>query len=330
MNWIKENKFLFGFLVVIVIGGAVGGWFLLGAKSHYDDSVSDYQRKIAELNRLQRLPIFPNKKNLDKIVAQQTEVNTEVSALAANLSAQQIPMEDVSPEVFQDRLKAAVTAVKTKAAQASPAIKVPEPKFFLGFDPYETAPPSKEAAGPLTRELKAIEWLTTQLIDSKVAEIRSLTRDPLPEEKGRAKEKKAAATPAPSKQPPGKAPEKGGVKYEVDKHRIEVVFVADQARFRKFLNAVVDYKAQFFIPRAINIKNEKPQAPPRVVATAEAVPPTPAASVAPGGVPAAPAVPAPAATEAASATPATYIVGEEKVEVTLILEMVDFREVTPK
>jgi len=327
MNWIKENKFLFGFIVVMIIGVGVGGWFLSEAKGRYDESVGNYQRRVGELNRLQRLPIFPNQKNLEKIVAQQTDVNTEVSGLAASLAAQQIPVEEVTPEQFQDRLKAAVTAVKNKADQSSPVVAYPKPKFFLGFDPYETAPPAKEAAGALARELKAVEWLTNQLIESKVAEIRSLNLEPLPEEKSRGKapaQKPAAPT---AKQPPGKPGEKGGVKYEVDKHRIDFVFVSDQARFRKFLNAVVDYKTQFFIPRLVSVKNEKSQAPARVAATAEAgaaVPPPPAGGVAP----------APAATAPVPGAPTdalnTYIVGEEKVEVTLVLEMVDFREVTPK
>src|SRR5258708_4633903 len=143
MNWIKENKFLFGFLVVMIIGVGVGGWFLFGAMGRNDEAMENYQRRVGELNRLQRLPIFPNKKNLDKIVGQQTEVNTEVSALASSLAAQQIPVEDITPEQFQDKLKAAVTAVKNKADQSSPAVGYPKPKFFLGFDPYETAPPTK-------------------------------------------------------------------------------------------------------------------------------------------------------------------------------------------
>lgn len=321
MNWIKENKFVFGFLVVTVIGVAVGGWFLFGAMGRNDAAMEEYQRRVAELNRLQRLPIFPNKKNLDKIVGQQTEVNTEVSALASSLAAQQLPVEDVSPEQFQDKLKAAVTSIAAKAKGSSPVVKVPEPKFFLGFERYETAPPAKEAAGVLARELKAIEWVTNQLIDNKVVAITKLDRDPLPEEKGGTKAPPAPPAPL-GKQAPGKPAEKGGVKYEVEKHNIQLVFVADQVRFRKFLNAVADYKSQYFIPRLVTIKNEKPLAPARVLAAppvaAVADPAAAAAQPAPGT----PAVPA--------AAPAAYILGEEKIEVTLLLEMVDFREVTPK
>jgi hypothetical protein len=320
MNWIKENKFLFGFLVVMLVGVGVGAYFLLGAKSRYDEAYEDYQKRVGELNRLQRLPTYPNKENLEKLAGQKKQVDDEVSALAASLAAQQLPTEDLSPEQFQDRLKAAATAIKAKA-QGSPAVKLPGDKFFLGFERYETAPPAKEAAAALGRELKAIEWLCNQLIEVKVAEIKSLSRDELPEEKGRVKadEKKKSGAPASAKAAPGKPDksDKGAVKHEVEKHRIELAFISDQARFRKLLNTIVEYKGQFFIPRLVNVKNEKVTAPARAVAAAEAVPSADGAAANPG-------------TPAPVAAPSTYIVGEEKIEVILVLEMVDFSEVGTK
>ncbi|MGB8170623.1 MAG: Amuc_1100 family pilus-like protein [Chthoniobacteraceae bacterium] len=317
MNWIKENKFLFGFILVMVLGLGAGGWFLFDAKGRYDQAAGDYDRHLAELNRLQRLPIFPNQKNLEKIVAQQTDVNTEVSTLAKTLAAQQIPLEELTPEQFQDKLKAAVTAVKNKATQSNPAVKLPEPKFFLGFDPYETAPPPKEAAAVLGRELKAIEWLCNQLIDNKITELKPLNREPLPEEKGRAKaqETKPVSAAKPASGKAGEKPKPGGARYEVEKHRIDLVFVTEQSRFRTVLNAIVSNKGQFFIPRLVGVKNEKPAAPPRVVDAG--APPPPAAGATSPAAQAAPAAPA---------VQSTYIVGEEKIEVTLVLELVDIRE----
>lgn len=319
MNWIKENTFLFGFLVVMLLGVGAGGWFLLEAKGRNDQAVEDYERRMAELTRLQKLPIFPNQKNLERIAGQQSEVNTEVSKLASSLIAQQIPLEELTPEQFQDKLKAAVTAVKNKAGQSNPVIALPTPKFFLGFDPYETAPPPREAAAVLGRQLKAIEWLSNQLIESKIADFKSITREPLPEEKGRAKAApvKPAATPA--KAAPGK-PAKAEPRYEIEKHRIDLVFVTEQSRFRSFLNAVVSHKGQFFIPRLVTVKNEKIEAPSRVADALALPPPAPdaAAPVAAGAAP----VPAPAT----PAAQAGYIVGEEKIEVTLVLDLVDIRE----
>ena len=327
MNWIKENKFLFVLLIVVLIGVGALGFLVLGAQGRYDAATEDYQRRMGELTRLQKLPTYPDQKNLDRLAGQKDEVNAEVSALAALLAAQQIPMEDLSPEAFQDKLKAVATAIQTKAKQGSPPTKLPAEKFFLGFERYETAPPAKEAAAALGRELKAIDWLANQLLDNQVAEIRSLNRAELPEEKGRVRpgeKKRAAADPSPNKPAAGKgqgkgqgkkgAGDKGLVEHQVEPHRIDLVFVADQARFRQILNAVTNYKEQFFVIRTLAVKNEKQTAPPRAVAGAEA-----AAASAPD-----------ASGATAPASVSSYIVGEEKVEVTLVLESVEFSEETAK
>ena len=276
---------------------------------------------MSELNRLQKLPTFPNQKNLDRLAEQKTEVNTEASALAAALVAQQIPMEDMSPESFQDKLKSVATAIQAKAKQGNPPTKLPSEKFFLGFERYETAPPAREAAAAVGRELKAIDWVVNKLLDNRVAEIRSLTRAELPEEKGRirAGEKKAPATPVPAKPAAGKAAGKGGalakdtVDHQVELHRIDLVFIADQARFRQILNSITEYKGQFFIIRTLAVKNEKQVAPPRLLAAADGSAAAPAAD----------------GTAAGAAPASSYLVGEEKVEVTLVLEFVEFSENQP-
>lgn len=310
MNWIKENKFLFGLLLVIVLGLVGGGFLVLSAKGRYDDAFNDYQQKSSELLRLKRLQVFPSQKNLDNFAEQKNQVNAEVSALAATLTAQQIPVEDISPELFQDKLKASVTAIRTKANQNSPGSKLPE-KFFLGFERYETAPPARDAAGPLGAELKAIEWLCGMLLDNRLVELKKLERDELPEEKGRAnnRDKKPATATAPAKASPGK-PGGPAKDHQAEKHRVELDFVVDQLHFRQILNSIAGYKGQFTIIRTMNVMNEKQAAPVRGVAAA----PVDGTAPPPAGDPAAP------------AAVSGYILGEEKVEAALVLEFVEFSE----
>jgi hypothetical protein len=84
------------------------------------------------------------------------------------------------------------------------------------------------------------------------------------------------------------------------------------------------------------VKNENPKGPPREAeaapaaspaAAADGAAPAPGHPVAPPSAPAAPASPPPGP---ASAQATKFIVGEEKIEVTLLLEMVDFSEVAAK
>ena len=64
MNWVKENKFLTGFIVVMLIGIGVLGYEVYSASSAYDDATDGYTKAAGEYNRLRHLVPFPNKQNL--------------------------------------------------------------------------------------------------------------------------------------------------------------------------------------------------------------------------------------------------------------------------
>jgi hypothetical protein len=104
----------------------------------------------------------------------------------------------------------------------------------------------------------------------------------------------------------------------------EFTALMDQSSLTKFLNTIVGASApQFYVPRLVIVKNEKDKGPPKGQPTF-----TPPPSPVPGA-PATGAPPAPgAAPTPGSAT--SYIVGEEKLEVTLRLEIVDFAETASK
>ena len=299
MNWIKENKFLTGFFATMLVGVGVLGYFLYSAMGGYDEATTRYTGLASELSRLQNLPVSPSQKNLTALAAQKKEAVEVIAAFQSSLAAKAIPAEPMSPEQFQDKLKATKNAVAEKAQTTT---KLPD-KFFLGFDPYETRPPdNKEVAALLGHQLKAIEWLFGQLIESRVTEVKSIKREPLPEEGGKAR-----------------GTEKGDKKGKaalVTSHTVEISVQCRQSSLAQFLNALVSPKApQFYIVRTLSLKNQNEKGPPKVV-TAAPPPPAPVAV----GTPAPPAQP-----QAAS----TYIVGEEQIEVTMQIDIVDFAEPAP-
>lgn len=321
MSWIKENKFLFGFIVVTGLGAGALGYLVLGAKGKYDEAQSTYTERANELNRLQRLAIYPNQKNLDKLVAQKEQVSAEVKKLSDGLIAQQLPIEDITPEKFQDKLNATARAVRAKAAAHSPPIQLGKDanssaKFYLGFERYETAPPEKNAAPVVARQLKAMDWLINTMIDKNVGALTELVRDELPEEKGA----KAEAKPEDKKGGGKPSPKEAASKLAIHRHNITLKLLCDQQHFRDFLNAIVANKQQYFVPRLITVKNEKATGPARssVVAEVTAPPVDPNAPPA-AGTPQTP----------TTAPVSQFIVGEERVEVTLLLEMLDFVEPAP-
>jgi hypothetical protein len=290
MNWIKSNKFLTGFFAVMLVGIGVLGYFLFSASSEFDTTADTYRGKADELNRLRHLPLYPNARNLKALEAQKSDAAKLVAKFQEQLATREFPADEITPQQFQDRLKEQVTDTVKRAGEAH--MELPKDKFYLGFDPYESRPPEPEAVGPLTRQLKAIQWVMDKFIEAKITQLTSLKRIPLPEEKSL-----ASAANNNRKQD---RQERAGREL-VSMFPVDVELVGRQRSIADALNAIVGASApQFYIPRVVRIKNQKAKGPDRMPAGA------------PAGVPGQPAV------------PLGYIVGDEQLEASMRLEVVEF------
>ena len=301
MNWIKQNQFLTGFFAVVLVGVGALGYLLFGAMSAAEEASSAYTATSSDLARLQNLQLSPNQKNLDALIAQKKDAVEAIEAFQATLAKTSFPLEAMSPEGFQDKLKATKNAIVEKSVGAT---KLPD-KFFLGFDVYETQPPKPAAAGPLGQELKAIEWIFSQLIEARVSEVKTVKRDLLPEESGQA----AASTGA------GNERRDRTEKPLLTTHGIELTLQCRQGSLAAFLNALVGPKApQFYSLRSSRVKNQNEKGTQRTVA------------LSPGSDPTQPQVAAVATPGADAPTKAvsTYITGEEQLEATLQVHVVNF------
>jgi hypothetical protein len=331
MNWIKENKFLTGVLAVAIIGGGVLGYLLFAAMGKYDEASSAFEAQSSELHRLQALPIFPDEKNRQTLQKQQEEYGDRIKALQRSMEAMQLPVEPLTPAEFQDRLKAAVTAYAEKAGGVH--LKLPE-KFFLGYERYQSVPPRPEAAPLLGRELKAIDWVLGRLAEDGVLELAAVKPEELAEEKGEKEDKSEARRPgAPAFGGPGPGGPGGrrerSTRSPIRKSPFTLAFVCEENTVRAVLNDIVTSKSQLYLVRAVELKStdEKPPARENPNANGNAAPPEPAPVAQPAnpGNPAAPAAPAAPDNSTIKAGEVTkFIVGEEKVQVTLLIEIVTF------
>ncbi len=317
MTWIRENKFLTVFFALLFVGIVAFGYLLYTASGSYSDVSDKYNQQAAELRRLQNLAPYPDQENLRKMREDKDAYAAKVTQLQKGLAAQEFPLEPLTPEQFQDRLRSTVSQV-VGSANAS-GVKLPE-KFYMGFDVYQTSLPKAAAAAPLGRQLRAIEFVVRQLFEAKVGSLVTLSRTPLPEEGG---------APAPGAAPASGGGGRGGrgrgpvaaasEKSLVSKSTFEIAFITEQPRFRKWINDISSAKEQFYIVRLFTVKNENPAAPLRV--DNSVVEPTPAA-----------AAPQPAAAAAApNGKPSEagggmlkFIVGTEKIAVTAKVEILDF------
>jgi len=317
MSAFKQNPFLIGFTVVMVLGVGALGYLTYSAASEHEKAQTEYNNAADELKRLQTLKPFPSDENLAKYVEQKKEVQAKVDALQKELASIKIKVEDISPSEFQVKLRDTVGRVSAKAAESNVTLPgTDKDKFYLGFNLYQGEPPKAPAAPLLYRELRAIEAVMNIIIETKNVVVKELSRSELKEERN-----PKATTVDPNN--PGKGG-KGGKGEEgqklVSKEGFTLKFSTTQENFQRILNGIVSNKEQFFIPRYVVVENEKKDPPPKnAIAGTPPPPPPPGPDNATNGTP--PAAPAPPAAEKLE-----YIFGKEMVEVTMDLELVDVRE----
>lgn len=300
MNWLTQNKLLSAFLILSALVALTLGYLVLGAKEGYETAQGEYANKLSELQRLQGLKPYPDEASFKKLEEQKKKQAAVIQELTEKLQAASLPMEAMTPEQFQDKLRESAIRIHAKAAQKN--VKLPE-KFFLGFDKYKDSPPPKDAAPLLGRQLQGLELALDHMIDDGIIALTKLERMPFAEEAP----KPGKPGPAEGAAPQGPSPAKGGKdnakKAPFARSAFVVEFASDQNRFRSVLNGLASSQKQFFIAREVKVKNDHDAAPLRQ----EGGP-----AVGPEGD--------------AKASALKLIFGNEKVAVTLQLEMLSFAE----
>lgn len=302
MNWLRDNRFLGTFLIVLGVCTIGAGGFFFSAKSERDDAALRFDLTAAEWNRLERLVPFPSGENLRKMKVQADDYATALARLKAELQRRVLPVASVAPNEFQSRLRLAMIAVAGKARTNQ--VRLPD-KFHLGFDEFASVLPNEVAAPLLGQELAQIESFLDMLFDARVDALTSFHRRPLPEEQGRA--------PAPSntKLPALASP----VPRLLDRNVIDVTFVSTPVAARKVLNQIAGAPQQFLITRLLHVRNERGKGPARELAVDAA------------GVPLGTSLPSPAGAADAKRSTAgalNFIVGQERVETSARIEIVRF------
>jgi len=320
MNWIKSNKGLTAFLAVSTVLAGGLSFLVFRANGKYEESLNKYTALLGQLNGLQRQKPYPDQVSLKALQLQKREHKDSIVELQKRLNAIEVPLNPLTEVQFQDTLRDTVQRVTAKAAASG--MKLPE-KFYMGFDQYQGEPPRREAAPALGRELKAIESIIVQLAESRVSSLTKLERSALAEETGKQKGGDGAKDLA-----GGKGGKSG--RQLASKAPFQVSFVSTQNAFRTAFNNIVSSKEQFFIPRLLEIRNEKDKGP--LKSDPSSNPPPAGASAPTGSLPEAeqnvpPGSQPPTPRDVGASKPELrYLVGEENIEVTLWLELVNFAD----
>ena len=285
MNWYRENRWLGNFLIAFAVTVLLAVWFLFRARNAFAEAFAEFNRVATERTRLEHLNPFPNENNYRKTQAGLENYGTALNMSKEELTKQVVPRTPLAPNEFQSRLRHAILST-TERARAN-RVKLPN-NFYLGFDEFVTALPNTADVPLLGQELGQIELLISILIDARVDAISAFKRA-IP-----------SAEPAASPVAPKAT---AAAPTVVEGAIVDLTFTASPAAMRKVLNQTASSDRQFFIVRALQVRNEQQKGPSR-----EQNAPTAAASggaMSPTGV-------------------LKFIVGNEYVETAAKIELVRF------
>ena len=303
MNLFRENPFWAGFIAVA--GGAllVALGLLWWTRSSFADAMASYQDSATEQTRLESSTPYPSQTNVAKMKTYLDEYKGALDKLKTELKTHMLPEAPLAPNEFQTRLRQAISAVAENAR--SHRVKLPS-NFNLGFDEFVSALPSPDDAPALGQELSQIQLLLNTIIEARVDAITSFRRVPQSGAVSAASPPAAAATPPRGAQKPAAK--------LIEQRTVEVSLSASSSAGRKVINQISTASDQFFIIRAVYIKNQKDKGPAREN-------PTGAIASVPS-IPAVKAAPAPGATPSG---PLNFIVGNEHIDLSARVELVNFR-----
>jgi hypothetical protein len=315
----KSNSFLPGYFAVLGLGALGLGYLAWSASSSAEEAQASYQSTKDSLDSMQRGTIFPNAENEAKKKKLVDALATKVKTLVDGVSKFQSPINAAeSGESFQKKLVATETAIKEAAKGRS--INLAE-KFSIGFDKYADSFASAQAAPQLAAELDAVAFLLNTAMASGVSSLDSFSRAELDIEKTAppadptAKPGTRPAAPTPPKVNPQKpVAAKGAPAVEeskvLERQTMNLVVTGSNIAITQLLSNLANVKpgdtgAHFFTIRMLRVENSMKDGPDKTVTVTMEEKEDPE-------------------TKTTVKRDAKYILGDEKVTLSLDLDLVRF------
>lgn len=290
MNWFKENPVPAGILGAGLLAAAAFLFLALQASSRETAASEALASETARIQLLQRRQPPPDDDGLRQAKSDLLEYETELSKLATTLAAMEEPLEDISPESFQDKIRFAANAVSSLAV--SKKTTLPE-SFLLGFEEFQSQLPPSARTPVLYREFKVVNRLVNTLLELGIEKIDLL-------ERGRSGKETMPAEPASESDP---------AIPRLVVHPFRLSFTAQQEKVIQALN-LIPAESQFLVIRSLLLENTAPEPPSRKAPEDQSPSPSPALDILlPGETP---------------QEKLDIVFGRESVKATLELELLDF------
>jgi hypothetical protein len=305
MNWIKRNLALTAILAVGLIATSATGYLTLSASSTASEKTAALKSEADKLARLQSSKPAPSAENVDLLNTQSVALEDLAGKLENRLLESNINPATLSETAFQDALNKLIREVKNKAQDIGTLISTPSADFALDFDRFTKEVPKQNLLPALSRQLAESEFLINLILKHQPIEIRRFEREKSPEEDPTFKPKppepvqKTAITP--KKNGPKEAEPEPKPLPPFQSKTYQITILSRPETVRGLVGDLSESKKPFAILRSIAVSNEKKDGPKRKQ--------EPLANP-----------------DAPESQQSLYIVGEERIETSLSIEILTFRE----
>jgi len=236
----KSKAWLTIFSVVTVLLVGASGYFCFSSVGKFSEAQGSWGRKIDSIKLFERKVPYPSKKNVEELGAIVENYNKSVDGLFTNLNSFQKELDNKLKNIeFQDRVKTKVSEFRQFASSSQFVIDEAD-GFQLGFDAYANSLPVPEIVPILDYELKAIDHLLRKIISAGGESMSSFSRDLIPGEVG-----------GPEKQEDS----------VVHKYPVRLKMRCSHKAFQNFMNSISNDKEYFFAVRVLNVENEAQEGP---------------------------------------------------------------------
>lgn len=271
--WLKKHALIVGFVVAFVIVLGVVIWLQQQASGKKATIDSQLEEQTSQLNHLLQSKPAPAKENIEILKQDHAQVDHLYQELLANVARNRIHVPpDLRPVAFLQMMASQLAKLSQAADTAK--VKIVD-GFAFGFSRYAGTPPTiparnlseedtKRVVTLLVKQLRAIEKISTLLIESHVDDITLIRRSEVESSSG---------------------PDTLDVPIGNDPHALyqtlpfEFQFHCTPEALRNFLNSLTK-SDWFFAVRKVQVVGEPPPAAEKTGAGSHGAAPAPALAVA--------------------------------------------------
>jgi hypothetical protein len=176
---IKRNKIIMiASLGITTLICAFVGWLMISAAMERKSAYDERNNSFAALNKIYNAKIFPCTENIERIKANQKEVEGWLLNASNLLHKGDLPLEQLTPTAFKQSLQAVVRKLSRQPGAKNGKVVVPG--FQFGFDQYlgeSDSLPSPVHVPRLTSQLRIIENICKELYAANILSIEAISRE---------------------------------------------------------------------------------------------------------------------------------------------------------